>query len=861
MYLYDLRCEHRVNPLGIDTLEPRFSWKIMSCKKGDRQIAYQLQAGLSFSKMKTAELDPDLWDSGIINSPESSLVPYDGKQLMVGQPVHWRVRVLTYEGWSKWSETSYFTVGLLSWEDWKGAYIGFPRWTGDPRCPLFRKSFHMTAVSSHNVNCDKPIFALLHVNSLGCHEVYVNGIQVDSGPLTPAVSQINKRSLSRTYDITDMLNRDSNEVCIWLGAGVWYKAGRLSYRHEGPIVRAQLEIWTGLSREITLLTDLSWETSESGYTNGNAMCFSGEQVHAVELPANMTVKELDKRKWHPVAIVDLPTHIVSPQMAEPNVFAAEFTTKLICCLEDGSYLLDAGKAVTGWTKVCFPPLIKGQKVSLAYTDHLTESGEFAYQGQNDSYVASGADNEVFMNKFHYHSYRYIKISGLSKPPLSVTAILIRTGYEEVATFVCSDSEMNDIFKLTHHTIKCLSLNGYIVDCSHLERLGYGGDGHASLLSAQMLFNMPSLYANWLNAWCDCICKNGDLPHTAPIPWPAGGGPYWQAFIIAAPWQCYQFYGDKRILEKCYPVMKKWLKYVDTYTVDGLLEKWPENDYHHWFLGDWASPSGVDQTNQDSVLLIANCVISQCYGMLIKISDTLGDVENKREFSMRRATLNMRIHETFFKDEQVEYGTGSQIDNTYPMLIDAVPPDILPAVKKRLFEITRTRYAGHLAVGLVGLPVLVEWATKNNLPDFIYGMLKKHGYPGYLHMINNGATAVWEHWNGKRSHIHNCYNSIGAWFIMAVGGIRPIEEFPGYRKVRIEPQIPSGVFWAKTEKETPYGRLSVSWEIKENELLLDINVPVGCEAEFFVPNSGGSSTPKITLVSGRHNFSIDAPNTT
>ncbi|HJA89029.1 MAG TPA: alpha-rhamnosidase, partial [Candidatus Parabacteroides intestinavium] len=154
--------------------------------------------------------------------------------------------------------------------------------------------------------------------------------------------------------------------------------------------------------------------------------------------------------------------------------------------------------------------------------------------------------------------------------------------------------------MIHHTLECLMIGGDMVDCPHVERLGYGGDGNASTLTGQTLFNLAPTYMNWMQAWSDCMREDGDLPHTAPNPFSAGGGPYWCGFIITASWQTYVNYGDSRLLERYYPYMKRWLEYVERHSPNGLLKKWPEQTYRNWYLGDWATPTGIDQTDPSSI---------------------------------------------------------------------------------------------------------------------------------------------------------------------------------------------------------------------------------------------------------------------
>jgi alpha-L-rhamnosidase len=417
-----------------------------------------------------------------------------------------------------------------------------------------------------------------------------------------------------------------------------------------------------------------------------------------------------------------------------------------------------------------------------------------------------------------------------------------------------------------YTLRCLSIGGDLVDCPTIERLGYGGDGNASTETAQIMFNMNPLYTNWLQAWADCIRDDGGMPHTAPNPYSAGGGPYWCGFIITASWETYLNYGDTSILEKYYPVMQKWLGYVDKYSVNGLLKRWPDNDYRGWYLGDWATPTGIDQMAESSVDLVNNCFVAVCYDNMQKIAQVLGEKEDAKLYTQKKTKLQEQIHQHFFDSAKNSYATGTQIDLTYPMLAGVVPNELIHPVTQKLFNETENNRLGHFACGLVGIPVLTEWVVKNQAVDLMYSMLKKKDYPGYLYMIENGATTTWEHWNGDRSRIHNCYNGIGSWFYQALGGIQTDEITPAYRKVLIQPQIPQGIIWAKTFKETPYGPLVVNWELKEKTIELHVEIPIGIEAGVFIPagtkeynmdgkeyNLSGEKSEIVGLKSGKYNI--------
>jgi alpha-L-rhamnosidase len=267
----------------------------------------------------------------------------------------------------------------------------------------------------------------------------------------------------------------------------------------------------------------------------------------------------------------------------------------------------------------------------------------------------------------------------------ITAYLIHTDYRLASTFECSDPDLNKIHNMIFYTLRCLSLGGDLVDCPQIERLGYGGDGNASTLTAQTMFDLAPLYSNWLQAWADCVRDDGGMPHTAPNPYPAGGGPYWCGFIITASWKTYTNYGDMRVLEKYYPVMQKWLGYVEKYSPDGLLEPWPETDYRGWYLGDWAVPEGTDQTDKSSISLVNNCFITVCYETMQKIAGVLGRNADAEKYSTKKDQIRKLIQSKLFDPSRNLYGSGSQIDLTYPLLAGVVPDSLFSEVRKNLLH--------------------------------------------------------------------------------------------------------------------------------------------------------------------------------
>jgi alpha-L-rhamnosidase len=838
-----LLCEAKINPLGIATTQPRLNWKNESMENKAKQIAYQILASSSPHLLNEAKAD--LWNSGKVNVSKSVWIPYEGKFLQSRSVVYWKIRVWDQnDASSQWSETAQFSVGLLSSSDWEGDYIGMSSDMAINNSPFLRKSFILN---------EKHDELYLHVNSLGYHELYVNNQKVGDALLAPAESQFNKRSFSLSYDLSSYLKEGNNAIVLWLGYG-WYKNFKEKV-HTGPLVKAQLEGLKNGQWDIILKTNDSWKISESEYSLLDFGSFGGETLDVNKILPGFADPELDDTNWQQVTTVQVPDHLVTPQVVELNRVQESITPIEIIEPENQVYLVDMGKNLTGRVTIRFPVLPKDHEVTIQYSDHLKSKNKQLFKNQTDQpgwqissgenrlfdiqrdkYISCGEEG-FFSNKFNYRAFRYMKISNM---PVainkdSITAQLIHTDFRQAAEFSCSDEMLNKIHDMFAYTLKCLTIGGKIVDCPHYERLGYGGDGNASTITTQTLYDLSSLYTTWLTHWADCIEPDGSMPHTAPTFWRSGGGPYWCTFIIKASWETYLNYGDKRVLETFYPTMLKWLEYVQKYSPDVLLEEWPTSESRAWYLGDWATPEGIDQQDSRTVGLVTNCAIVDSYDKMIKIAKVLNKQSDLENFVVKKKVLSAAVHVAFYNPESATYGTGVQIDLAYPLILGIVPDSLQEKVTKNLYSEILDKRKGHFATGLVGLPVLTQWVNSSERSDIMYQMMTKKDFPGFGYMLENGATTTWEHWRGERSRIHNCYNAPGSWFYKSIAGIQPLEDYPGYERFLLTPRPPQALTWAKITKETPFGTIGVDWQKEQNQMNIQATIPVGSMAKLVLPN--------------------------
>lgn len=704
---------------------------------------------------------------------------------------------------------------------------------------MLRKTFKVSAADLKHYDFPTLEFTV-DVTSLGYHEVYVNGVQVGDRVMQPAVSQLDKRALRVTYDITPFVREGDNEIMLWIGQG-W---GRIYGTPAAVSAEVARSVSDGECGEewIILETDSTWEASPSGYSytdNWQPMHFGGERFDARVKPA-----------WRPAAVYDAGDITVSRQEFKGNRIVDVLVPQSVDTLSDGTFLIDFGRVVTGWFQADFGSLSKGCEVTMEYLDHIDAKPPFT---ETDIYISDG-DSGYFTNRFHMHAFRYVRVRGLNTSHLSPLTFhlsqISAVDPKEGATFECSDPRLNAIHDMVKYTLSCLTFSGYTVDCPHIERMGYGGDGNSSTMTLQTIWDVRDLYRNWMTAWGDAIDTTGDLPYVAPA-FRTGGGPYWSGFIIKAPWRTWLNYGDRYLIHANYDKMVRWLGFVERHCEDGILKPWPDTERRSWFLGDWAVPElwsatlwsqGVDKGGE-SVLHVSNCFLAECLADMVQMARMTGNHADAERFAAWRERLVKEIHRHFYHPETHTYANGTVLDQCYALLL-GIPPDssTAQAVKEQLLTDIHGRYRDHIAVGLVGVPVFTEWCVRERQADLMATILRQEDYPGYLNMINQGATTTWESWDcgrpGKedRSRVHNCYNGIGIWFYQAVAGIRPDIQHLGYKHFFIDPQPVEGIEWVKATKHTQYGNIKV--EIENGKL--KVVIPQGTTATVF-PGTPNQST--------------------
>ena len=603
-------------------------------------------------------------------------------------------------------------------------------------------------------------------------------------------------------------------------------------------------------------SDSTWQASPSPYSytgSWQPLQFGGERYDA-------RVKET----WRPATIWDTGCQPeITSQYFEGNRIVGGLQPQSVDTLPD--LLLDFGRVVAGRLQLDCLPIPEGDTITMEHLDHPDAKPPHT---ETDIHVSDGSGRRRHpLHQPPPHPPLPLRPCqkckcGLSPPPANQCRRPAGG-----ATLQRSDPRLNAIHDMVKHTLSRLAFSGHMVDRPHIERMGYGGDGNPPTNTLQNLRDVRDTYSQWLRAWQDALDSTGDLPYVAPA-FRTGGGPYWQGFIVKAPWNTYLNYGDPTLILCYYKDMKRWMDYIERHTPsplrgtppqgggepdgkrgtppqgggeqDYILQPWGDTERHSWFLADWLAP---DDIGGESVLHANSCFIAECLGDMERMARMMGLTSEANRFAERRKLIVDAIHRHFYHPETHTYANGTPLDMAYALMM-GIPPDsaTAAAVKAQLLGDIHGRYRNHVAFGLMGTPVFTEWCIRERQADLMATLLRQPDYPGYLYMIDQGATTTWESWDcgrpGKedRSRVHNCYNGIGIWFYQALAGICPDPERPGYRHFYIDPQPCEGIEWVRATKPTRYGDITV----ERSNGTITVTVPEGTTATAF-PHSARRRT--------------------
>lgn len=838
----DLQCEYLKNPLGMDILHPRLSWRMgtTSTKRGQRQTAYQVL--VSSNRALLDKDQGDLWDSGRVNSDESVHVFYDGKPLATGQKCFWKVRMADEKGtWTSWSEPAYWQMGLFA-DDWKARWIGSAEMeslsVGGKKIdnkmpdPWFRKTFALT---------EKPREALVYVASIGYHELYVNGHKIGDAVLAPSVTDHVTRARYNAYDVSKYLNAGENVLALWLGTS-WsiFPVYHTEDKPSIPMALAQAEITLSSGEKVQIVTDESWKTHASsnrltGYWEAHH--FEGEVQDGSLYIDGWNETGFDDSEWASAKTYQ-PKLVVSADKTEPNRLMDEIKPLSIEEVSAGVYRVDMGINYAGW----FEMRLNGEPGdSIVFQFSEREKDACSY-GIHSTYIVGPKGKGTFCNRFNYMTGRWVQITGLRSAPKleQVRGWMIRPDFRQASGFECDIPLLNQIYRTTLWTFENLSLGNYVVDCPHRERCGYGGDALATTRMGLNNYQLPAFYTKWMEDWRDVQGEDGNVPYTAPTRI-GGGGPSWSGFCITLPWEMYHRYNNKRILSESFSTIRQWLDFVETKSKDDMLVRWGGR----WsFLGDWLWPKawpersamekqGKALGDTKETLFFNNCHWIYSLETAADIAEILGDDAAATAWRNRAEEVRKAVHRTFFNAADNSYVNGYPSYLAIALMVDLPPKSLKAKVWKRLEHEILVNRKGHFWGGITAGSFLFHTLLDNHRNDLIYEMAMKEDFPSWGNMIKKGNGTFFEDWECGGSALHSSYLYIGSWFVEELGGIQQLEA--GFKKFVIAPWIHAkGPKQVRSHHESMYGTIVSNWSVKDGKLDMEVVIPANTTALLKLP---------------------------
>ena len=789
-----LRVEYLDNPLGVDTPRPRFAWIPQSSERGAKPTAYQIVVTAAGATV---------WDSSKIRSGETALIEYAGKPLASNTSYSWQVRWWDQNDRPSPYASAHFDTGLLAASDWKAQWI-----RGSNQ---LRKEFSLSA---------RPTRARAFVAGIGYYELRINGRKAGDRVLDSPYTAYNKRILYSTYDVTDLLNAGANVAAVMLGEG-WFAS-------RAAIVQLEIEMPGG--KRATVSTDATWKSAPGPIVADSI--YNGETYDARKETTGWDRAGFNDAGWEPVSLNDPPTGVLSSEMMPPVRVTGEIMPVKMTNPKPGMWVFDFGQNFSGWTRLKVRGAA-GTAVKIRHAELLYDNGTINVENlrsarATDTYILKGSgDDEIYEPRFTYHGFRYVELTGFPGAPKQDTLLakIVHSDVQPSGGFSASKAILNQI---QHNIVWGIASNleSIPTDCNQRdERMGWMGDAHLYAETAMLNFDMPAFYTNFLRDIRDSQEADGSVPDTVPRARYARGpaDPAWGAAFPLIAFYMYERYGDRRVLEENFDGIRRWTEFLRSLARDSTL------DFSKH--GDWVS---IEPTPAP---LVSTFYYWWSADVTAKIADLLGKADEAKQYHELADQIRDAFQKRFFNADMGTFGNGSQTSDVLALFAGAVPQGA--PTMARLRDNILYQHNTHLATGILGTKYLFPLLTRAGNSDLAYDLAVQTSYPSWGYMVEHGATTLWELWQEKtgesmNSHNHPMFGSVGAWFYEALAGINFDEKQPGYRRIRIQPQLVGDLASVSGSLNTVRGTVSSSWSRTPDSIHMEVTIPVASTAEIWIP---------------------------
>jgi len=831
-----LSCENRSGDVTIDVQNPHLGWRIVSAEKNIMQTAYQITVEQLDA---CGNGEPKLvWNSGRQATANSAHIRYEGEKLRSFCQYRWTVEVwINDREESLLSDEAVFSVGFLEQELWQGGWISYPFDYGrNPR--FFRREFSVKN-GLHR--------AVLYSTSRGIHEEYLNGSKISDAYFAPGWTDYKKRIYYRAYDVTEQLYVGDNVIGAILAEG-WYK-GPVGYAGDMALYGNRISLLMNLRLEYadgsveTISTDEKYVSSLGPFQESTFL--TGETYDSRYELSGWSDTGYDSSAWKPVLFEKLlwtagtTTETADHPLLQAACHEPVRAYAVVASVADwetakGSFVFDLGQNFAGVCRLT----VKGNAgtvIRIRYAEVLNPDKSIYVENlrsatSTDELVLRGGQQQ-WSPRFTFHGFRYIEITGISREEIvSVEGVALSSALEQAGSFECSSNLVNKLYS----NIVWTQRSNFIdvpTDCPQRdERLGWTGDAQVFIKTATYNLNALNFFRKWLIDLEDTQDSNGAVSNIAPhvdIVGRADAG--WGDAATICPWWLYQIYGDRDILVRSFPMMTRWVDYLTKTSENGIRSK-------TFCFGDWLS---INSKTPNEVIQSAFYIYST--QIVCDTAKILGEHETEARYRNVLAIARDAFIQRFVEPD------GKILGDSQTAYVLALQFDLLPETLRTLAinHLRRTIEAAgfHLTTGFLGTPYLMPTISENGMHDLAARLLLNTTYPSWGYSIVNGATTIWERWNGwtesegcgdanMNSYSHYAYGAVGEWLFSCLGGIRPLQ--PGYKKIRIAPQPADGISWVNTEYQSVKGTIRSCWKKSGNQFKLQIEVPANTQAEIILP---------------------------
>jgi len=694
--------------------------------------------------------------------------------------------------------------------------------------------------------------ARLYATALGVYEASINGQRVSDDLLAPGWTDYTKRVMVQTYDATKLIHPGANAVGAVLGDG-WY-AGRVGWMGLAqyaatPAFSAQLEITYADGSQDVVTSDNSWKAG-SGEIIGSDEQW-GEINDATKAAKNWNQPNFDDSLWKN-AVVEEHSVALVPQLGPPVRALMDLAPQKITQLGN-AWIVDFGQNLVGHVRLnARGPA--GDTITIRHAETINSDGSLYTENlrtalATDKFTLAGKGRETLEPHFTFHGFRYAEITGYpgTLKASDLRAVVVGSANPSTGTFESSNPDLNRLYE----NIVWSQRGNFLsvpTDCPQRdERLGWMGDAQVFAPTAARNADVAAFFAKWMVDVDDGQSQNGDFADVSPrVSRPQPAMPVWGDAGVIIPWVMYETYGDKNFLTDNYPFMARWVDYSEQRALHppansfggprGATASYAGHLILSGGVGDHLAPVRTPTEVVDTAYFAHSAEL------VAKAATILGKTDDAAKYDKLFRDITAAFNEFFVSTNGVIQG-DTQTGYILALQFGLLPENLRAAAAQRLAD--NVAQHGHVTGGFVGNGLICPTLTQINRSDLAWNLVLTNTYPSWLFSVKNGATTIWERWDGwtpehgfqdssMNSFNHYSLGSIGAWLYSGAAGIRPDDASPGYKHFFLVPQFTTRLDHLKATFDSPYGIIASGWSVEQNRILYDFTIPPNSSATVVLP---------------------------